>query len=100
MRSVPWLALEAIAIEQGQKQMEILILAIMRRGGEQQKLASAARKRFPQLESLRALNLGSVIGRGHLVRFIHNYQIPIHRADFGLHILIPAELIQTSDAQV
>jgi len=53
------LALEPVAIEQREKELEVLFLAIVRRGGHQEEMTRESRKKLAEPIPLRVLHLAS-----------------------------------------
>src|SRR6266478_5827976 len=79
--------------------MEILFLSIMRRGCEQQKLASVFREFSTEFETLRVFDLRTEIRGGHFVSFVHHDEIPIRGNNFVLDVFLAAKLIEATDAE-
>src|SRR5262249_2411486 len=97
MRAVAELALKAVRVEQRHEKLKILLLAVMRRGGEQQKVARDFAEQLAQLVSLRRFNLAAEKRRRQLVRLVADDYIPVGVFEPRLHIFVAAELIQTTD---
>ena len=63
-------ALEAVAIEQGHEELEVLFLAVVRRGGHQQEVAGERREQLAQPVALGVLDLAAEERGGHLVGLV------------------------------
>ena len=59
MDTVAEAALEAVPVEQGQEELEVLLLAVVRRRRHQQEVAGQAREELPQAVPFRVLDLGA-----------------------------------------
>ena len=74
-----------VLVEQLQQQGEVVGIAFVRRGGEEQVMVGVVPQEFAELIPLRFVDLRAVaIGR-HLVRFVHDAQVQVHvpQADSG-----------------
>ena len=91
---------KAIRVNEGHEQLEILFLAVMRRGCQQQEMAGDPGKHSAELVSLGIFNFTAPHGSGHFVRFVANDQVPIRCAELVLQLLIARELVQTGDAEI
>ena len=68
--------LEAIAIEQRHKQLEVFFLAVVRRRRHQQKVPRECREKLAQPVTLGVFGFAAKYRGGHFVRFIANHEIP------------------------
>src|SRR5688500_15467965 len=69
-------ALKAVGIQQGQKELEIFFLAVVRRGCHQQEVAGKGAEQLAEAVALGIFNLAAKEGRGKLMGFIADHQIP------------------------
>ena len=94
--------LEAVAVEQRHKELEVLFLSVVRRGRHQEEVARQRREELAQPVALRVLDLATEEGRGELVRFVANHEVP--PATFGLelllNVLVARQLVEAGDDQV
>ena len=95
-------ALEAVAVEQGEEELEVLLLAVVRRRRHQQEMAGQARQELPEPVPLRVLDLAAEEGRRQLVRLVAHDQVPagVGRLQLLLHVLVAGQLVETGDDQV
>ena len=95
-------ALEAVAVEQGEEELEVLLLAVVRRRRHQQEVAGQARQELPEAVALRVLDLAAEEGRRQLVRLVAHDQVPagVGRLQLLLHVLVARQLVETGDDQV
>src|SRR5206468_5892691 len=75
MHTVAELALELVAIEQRQEELEVLFLAVVRRGGQEQEVARETREKLAEPVTLRVLDLTAEEGGGELVRLVANDEV-------------------------
>src|SRR5271157_2626147 len=68
MGPVSKLALEPVAVEQGHEELEVPLLAVVRRGGQEQEMPGQASQELPEPVALRIFDLASEVSRTHLVR--------------------------------
>ena len=93
-------ALEAVGIDQRHEELEIRLLAVVRRGREQEEVARKAGEQAAELVALRAVHLAAPEGGGHLVRLVADDEVPLRGPEFLLHFRAAGELVQPRDAQV
>ena len=91
---------KAVWVNEGHKELEILFLAVMRRGCQQQEMAGDSGKQSAKLVSLGIFNFTAPHGGGHFVRFVADDQVPIRCAELVLQFLIARELVQTGNAEI
>ena len=102
MDAVAEAALEAVPVEQGQEQLEVLLLAVVRRRRHQQEVAGQAREELPQAVPFRVLDLAAEERGRQLVGLVAHDQVParVRRLQLLLHVLVARQLVQTGDDQV
>ena len=76
MHAVAEAALEAVAVEQRHEELEVLLLAVVRRGGHQQEVAGEGREQLAQLVALGVLDLAAEEGGRQLVGLVADDQVP------------------------
>src|SRR6185437_13129684 len=94
--------LEAIAVEQREEELEVLFLAVVRRGRHEQKVARDPREKLAQAVPLGVLHLTAKERGGELVRLIADNEVvtAIGSAQQLLDVLIARELVEARDRQV
>jgi len=97
--SISKAALEPVRIEEGHEELKVLLLPAVRSGREEQEVAGESTKEFAELVSLGLLDLTTEEVGGHLVRLVDDNEIPVEPlvAQPGLHVLIPAQLVQAAN---
>ena len=70
MDAVAEAALEAVAVEQRHEELEVLFLAVVRRGRHQQEVARERREELAEPVALGVLDLAAEEGGRHLVRLV------------------------------
>ena len=95
-------AFEAVAVEQGEEELEVLLFAVVRRRRQQQEVAGQARQELPEAVALRVLDLAAEEGRRQLVRLVAHDQVPagVGRLQLLLHVLVARQLVEAGDDQV
>ena len=95
-------SLEAVAVEQGEEELKILLLPIMGRRGHQQQVAGEGAEQLTEPVALGILQLATEEGRRELVRLIADHQVPaaIGSLELLLHRLVAGELVETGDHQL
>ena len=94
------LALEPVRVEQRQEELEVLLLAGVRRGGHQQEVPRGAAQHLAELVALGLLDLAAeVVGR-HLVRLVDDDQVPLGGAELRLQVLVTGQVVEPGDQQV
>ena len=93
-------ALEAVRIDQREEQVEVLLLAVVRRGCQQKEVPGDVGKKSAKLEAFCVFDLSAPNGGGHLVCLIADNQIPLGDLELFLQGFIPRELIQPADTKV
>ena len=99
VNAVAELALEAVAVEQGHEELEVRLLAVVRRGGQQQEVPGQRREQLAEPVALGVLDLVAEIGRAQLVGFVADDQVPVGLLELGLGIFVPAQLVEPADGQ-
>ena len=92
-------ALEAVGIDQRHEELEIRILAVVRRGGQQEEVARKAGEQAAELVALRAVHLAAPEGGGHLVRLVADDEVPLRGPELFLRFRAAGEFVQPRDAQ-
>ena len=102
MDAVAELALEPVAVEQRHEQLEVLFLAVVRRGGHQQEVAREAREELAQPVALRVADLAAEEGGRELVGLVDHDQVvaAVRGAQLRLHVLVAGQLVQARDGEV
>jgi len=93
-------SLKTIRIEERHKELEIFFLAIVWRRGEEQEMTRDLAEELTQFVALRRFDFAAEEGRRHLVRFITHDHVPIGRVQFGLNVLVAAQLIEAADDEI
>ena len=99
MDAVAELALEAVAVEQGHEELEVGLLAVVRRGGQQQEMPGQRREQLAEPVALGVLDLVAEVGGAELVGFVADDQVPVGLLELGLDIFVAAELVEPADGQ-
>ena len=86
----------------GEEQLEVLLLAVVGRGGHQQEVPRAAGEQLAQAVALGVLDFAAEEAGGHLVRFVAHHQVvaAVRRGQQGLHLCAAGQLVQPGDGQV
>ena len=102
MHAVAEAALEAIAIQKREEELEVLLLAVVRRGGHQQEVPCEAREQLAELVALRVLDLPAEEGGGELVRLVADDQVvaAVRRGELLLDVLVARELVEPGDGEI
>ncbi len=99
--AVAELALEAVAVEERHEELEVLFLAVVGRRGHQEEVSRQAARELAELVALRLLHLAREEGGRHLVRLVHDHEVPVAAGlELGLHVLVAAELVEAGDDEV
>ena len=95
-------ALEAVWVQQREEELEVLLLAVVRRGGHQQEVAGDAGEQLAQPVALGVGDLAAEEVRGHLVRFVAHHQVEaaLRGRQQGLQLLVAGQLVQPRDDQI
>ncbi len=96
---VPEFPVEPVCVQQGEEELEVLLLPVMRRRRHQEEVAGMSAEQFPQPESLGLVHLRAVIRRRHLVGLVHHHEIPLRTIEFLLQVLIAGELVEPGNQQ-
>ncbi len=102
MDAVAEAALEAVAVEQRHEELEVLLLAVVRRRRHQQEVPRQGREELPEPVALGVLDLAAEDRGRHLVRLVADHEVPaaIGRLELLLDVLVARELVETGDDQV
>ena len=95
-------ALKAVAVEQGEEELKILLLAVVGRGGHQQKVPRQGSEQLPELVAPGVFDLTAEEGRGEFVRLVTDHQVPaaVRGLELLLHVLVARELVQAGNDEV
>ena len=95
-------ALEAVAVEQGEEELEVLLLAVVRRGRHQQEVAGQAGQEPAELVAPGVADLAAEEGGRHLVGLVADHQVvaAVAGPQLGLDLLVAGQLVQPRDGQV
>ena len=94
------LAVEAVAVQQRQPDLEVFFLAVVRCCGHQQEVAGDGTEQFTQQEALSLVDLvAEVVGR-QLVGLVNDDQVPLGVLELFLVLLVARELVETADQLV
>ena len=86
-------ALVPVRVQQGQEQLEVLLLARMRRRCHQQQMPGDAAQELPKLVTASGLQLTAEVMRGHPVRLIYDDDIPVSVAQVIKKDIASGELV-------
>ena len=102
MNTVAKLAFEAVAVEQRQEELEVLFLAVVRRGGHQQEMAREPGEELAEPVALRVLDLAAEKRGRELVRLVADDEIvaAVRGAELLLHVFVARQLVEAGDAEV
>jgi hypothetical protein len=94
--------LEPVPVEERHEQLEICLLAVVWRGGHQQKMPRDRREDLSELVSLGVFDLSAEIGCRHLVRLVAHDEIPpaIGHRQLRLDIFVAAKLVEAGDDKI
>ena len=93
------LAFEPVAVQQRQEELEVLLLAAVRRGGHQQQVAGDVAELLAELEALGLLQLAGEVVGAHAVGLVDDDEIPLGLRQLGLEDLVARELVHARDQQ-
>jgi hypothetical protein len=101
MHAVAEAALEPVPVQQREEELEVLFLAVVRRGGHEQEVAGEARQELAQTVALRVLDLAAEEGRRQLVRLVADDEVvaAVGRGELRLDVLVACELVQPRDGE-
>ena len=71
------LALEAVAVEQREEELEVLLLAAVRGRGHQQEVAGDVAELLAELEALGLLELAAEVVGAHAVGLVDDHEVPV-----------------------
>jgi hypothetical protein len=95
-------SLEAVAIQQGHEELEVLLLAVVRCRRHQQEVPRQRGEQLAQPIALGVLDLAAEEGGRHLVRLVADHQVPaaIGGLQLLLDVLVAGKLVEPGDGQV
>ena len=100
VNAVAELPVEAVGVEEREEQLEVLLLAVVRRGRHQQEMARLRAELFRQLEAARLLQLGAEEVGGELVRLVEHHEVPASGAELLLQFFVARHLVKANDEVV
>jgi hypothetical protein len=92
-------ALELVTVEQGEEQLEVLLLARVRGRGHEQQVAGEPAEQLAELEALGPLDLGAEVVGAHPMGLIDDDQIPFGLGELGQQLIVAGQLIHPGDEQ-
>ena len=95
--AVAELAVEAVGVEQRQEKLEVLLLAVVRRGGHQQQVARVLAELLREAEAAGLFELRAEEVGGELVGFVEDDQVPAGGAELFLQLLVARHLVEADD---
>ena len=75
---------------EGEKEVEVLLLARVRGRCHQQQVAGDLSEDLPEPVALRSFELVAVVVGGHLVSLVDNAEVPVSRLEFRDQVLLGA----------
>ena len=92
---------EPVGVEQAHEQLEVLLLAVVRRGGEEEEVTGVRPDPLGEEAPLRLLDLArEELGR-ELVRLVEDDEVPVGGVvEEELEVLVAAQLVEPGDQQV
>ena len=95
-------AFEAVAVEQGEEELEVLLLAVVRGRRHQQEVARQAGQQPPELVALGVADFPSEERRRHLVRFVADHQVvaAVRGPELRVDVLVAGKLVQPGDGEI
>ena len=100
VRALTEFSAETVAVQKRQPDLKVLLLAVVGRGGHEQKMPGNGPNESSQLEAFRFVDLGSEKMGGKLVGFVHDGQVPLGGGQLGLVFIVARQLIHTADQAV
>ena len=102
VRAVPEASLEAVAVQQPEEELEVLLLAVVRGRGHQQEVAREAGEEPAQTVAFRVPDLAAEERRRHLVRLVAHHEVvaALRRPEPRLQVLVAGELVEARDGEV
>ena len=97
MDTIAELAVEPVRIQQRQEELEVLLLAVVRRGRHQQQMPGLGAQPFSKLEAPGLFQFCPVKVRRELVRFVKDHQIPCGRTQLVLQFRVARHLVEPDD---
>ena len=98
MDALPKASLEAVGIEEPHEELEVLLLAVVRRRRHQQEVPREAPGQRAQLEPLGVLDLLTEEARRHAVGFVADNKVPLgRRFQFRLQLVVAGQHVEPGD---
>ena len=85
---------EAVAVDERHEELEVLLLATVRRGGHQQQVPGLVAELASQLITLGPLDLAGPDMRAHLVCLIRNNEVPVDLRGALGQVLVAGQIVQ------
>jgi hypothetical protein len=93
-------ALELVLVHERHEQLEVLGLAVVRGGREQQDVGRERAQQPPQPEAPGGVRALGAHGGAHLVGLVAHHEVPGGLAQQGLRLVAAGELVEPGDGQV
>ena len=87
-----------VAVEQLQQQGEVVGIALVRRGRQEEEVVGMIPEELAQLVPLGLVDLAAVLVGGHLVGFVHDHQVPMHVPHQVEDVVLPSQEVDGRDA--
>ena len=100
MDAVAELAVEAVGIEEGEEELEVLVFAVVRRGRHQQQVPGLRADALGEAVAAGFLQLVAEEVGGELVRFVEDDEVPGFGAELVLELLVARHLVEADDEVV
>lgn len=99
MHPVAEASLEAVRVEQGQKELEVFFPAVVGRRRQEEKVPREGGEPLAQPVTLGPANLAAPEGRAHLVRLVTHDQVPVGGVERALQVVVPAQRVEAADRE-
>ena len=97
-RSRPGGALKSVRIDKGHKELELFLFPVVRSRRQEQEMTRNIGELPAKQKALGVLDFVAPHGRGHLVRFVDDDQVPFGRLELLFNRVVSRELIEPRDA--
>ncbi len=100
--AVPETPLETVAVEQREEELEVFLLAVVRRRGHEQEVPRDSGEKLSEPVSLRVFHLAAEEGGRELVRFVADDEVvpAIGRTELPPDVLVAGEFVEPGDGEV
>ena len=92
-------SLEAVRVDQGQKELEVFFPAVVGRRRQEEKVPREGGEPLAQPVAPGPANLAAPEGRAHLVRLVAHDQVPVGGLERGLQGVVPAQRVEATDRE-